>query len=326
MASNIQTSGAAQGNAAQGNQSNTVQNKATGASAVELIQYQRKVIQMRSTPYMNYPAHVHLETLALCPAACSFCPYPSLERQGAKMSDELLDKVLTELTEIPQSVPFQLSPFKVNEPFLDTRLFDILNRINRDLPHASITLTSNSTPITPEKLEALQQVKNMEYLWISTNDYRPAEYEATMKLKWSRTIERLTMIHEAMVQGKLPFRVVLSRVGDGTVEDQNFTQWVKDSFPLFSSHVFQRGGWIGQVDVDLYAPVPNVGCARWFDLSITATGTVAHCCMDGQAKWPIGDVNTQHILEVYNHPEYRKLRESTLSRQQVEPCNTCTFL
>jgi radical SAM protein with 4Fe4S-binding SPASM domain len=72
--------------------------------------------------------------------------------------------------------------------------------------------------------------------------------------------------------------------------------------------------------------VPDVGCTRWFDLSITSTGTVAHCCMDGQAAWPIGNVATQHALEIYNAPHYRLLRERALTRLEASPCRTCTFL
>ena len=37
-------------------------------------------------------------------------------------------------------------------------------------------------------------------------------------------------------------------------------------------------------------------------------------CMDGKAEYPIGDVNTQHCLEIYNAPHYRQLREKTFTR------------
>jgi len=119
----------------------------------------------------------------------------------------LISKIIEDLRDIPHTLPFQLSPFKVNEPFLDTRLYSILTQINERLPNASLTLTTNATPIT----------------------------------------------------------------------------------------------------------------------SITATGIVAHCCMDGAAKYPIGDVSRQHVLELYNAPAYRRLREHTARRQDAEPCNRCSF-
>ncbi|HEY9744982.1 MAG TPA: radical SAM/SPASM domain-containing protein [Oculatellaceae cyanobacterium] len=291
-----------------------------------LRQYQTAVRNFQVSPYMQYPSHVHMETFSRCTAACNFCPYTSLDRIGSRMSDALIEKIITDLTDIPRHVPFQISPFKVNEPFLDTRLFDILHTINQRLPHAEICLTSNASPITERNLSKLLQVERVKYLWISFNDHRPEHYEQTMRLPWKRTQERLTMIHKALADGRLKFRVVLSRVGDNSPADLEFMQWVSQNFPLFQTHIFQRGGWLGQANIELNTPVPPTGCIRWFELSITSTGKVAHCCMDGKAEWPIGDVNHQHMLEVYNNPEYRALREKTRSRMEVSPCNTCTFL
>ena len=292
-----------------------------------LQQYQLNVDKLRKSPYMEYPAHVHMETLSLCTAACNFCPYPTLDRQGTRMSDALIQKIITELKDIPPQLPFQLSPFKVNEPFLDTRLFDILDTVNRELPNASLTLTSNASPITAKNLARLSQIEKIGYLWISFNDHRKAEYEATMQLPYRRTIERLDMIHQAVAIGAFTPRVVLSRVGDNSPLDLEFQRWVQQKYPLFQTSIFQRGGWIGQVkDLQLNVPVPNVGCVRWFDLSITSTGSVAHCCMDGKAEWAIGNVNDQHVLEIYNTPLYKEVRQYAITRMDAEPCNQCTFL
>ena len=292
----------------------------------EIERYHQGVLVRKRSPYMDWPAHVHMETLAKCNAACTFCPYPQLDRQGAKMSDELVAKIIGDLQEIPSTLPFQLSPFKVNEPFMDVRLFDILDTVNTKLPNAYITLTTNASPLTPANLEKLKKVPRLGYLWISFNDPRQKEYEKIMDLPFTRTIERLCMLHQSKQSGELPFRVILSRVGDGSVADDEFLHWVKQHYPAFEVSIFPRGGWIGQVDTEGLAPIPDVGCARWFEISITAPGVVAHCCMDGQAKYPIGDVNTHSVLDIYNAPEYRALCEQALTRMEVSPCNQGSFM
>lgn len=286
--------------------------------------YDMEIAMLRHSPYMDYPSHVHLETWAHCNAGCGFCPYPQLDRKGTRMSDELIDKVLTDLEDMPLALPFQLSPFKVSEPFLDKRMLPLLVRVNDRLPNATITLTTNASPLTEEKLQRLSQIQNIKYLWISFNDHRERQYEETMKLPYARTIERLDLIHEWAEHGRLPFRICLSRVGDRTRDDDEFTVWANRYYPEFSTYIFPRSSWLGQTDAET-GSVPNIGCKRWFELSITATGTVAHCCMDGQAKWPIGDVSRDHALEIYNNPEYRALRERTVSRLHAAPCNQCTF-
>jgi hypothetical protein len=241
------------------------------------------------------------------------------------MEDALIAKIIGDLGDMPRDLPFHLSPFKVNEPFLDVRLFDILHAVNAKLPQAALTLTSNATPITERSLDRLEAVGNIGYLWISFNDHRPMQYEQTMKLPYPRTIERLDLIHRRKADGRIPFVVVLSRVGDDSADDQAFRDWCAQHYPLFGCSVFQRGAWLGQVDTET-GTVPEVGCMRWFELSITATGAVAHCCMDGQAKWPIGDARTQHVIDIYNGPAYRRLRAEVQTRQAATPCHACTFL
>lgn len=284
--------------------------------------YDSNVTMLRHTAYMNYPSHVHMETMAKCNAACNFCPYPTLNRQGVKMSDALIDKIINDLTEVPREVQFAISPLKVSEPFLDVRIFDIMRSINRQLPQAAIFLTTNASPLTEKKLKELQTIRNIGYIWVSFNDHRKKEYEEVMQLDYERTIDRLNLLHRYATH--FPFPVVLSRVGDGSADDAAFQHWVSEHYPRFNSSVFPRGDWLGQVE-NTVRPVPNMGCTRWFELSITASGVVAHCCMDGQAEYPVGDITKQSVLQVYNSPEYRALRERTVSRLHVSPCNKCTF-
>lgn len=296
----------------------------SAALPAPLAAYHQRVEALRRSPFMDYPAHVHMETLAVCNAACVMCPYPTMERKGTKMPDELIAKIVDDLRDVPPTLRFQLSPFKVNEPFLDVRIFDVLRLIESKLPNADITLTTNASPLTEKRLRELATFTRIGYLWISVNDHREAKYEATMGLPYARTVERLDLIHRLVVEGTLRTRVVLSRVGDGTPADKAFPVWVAKRYPRFEAAVTTRGSWIGQAGVG--APPQPVGCTRWFDLSITASGRVAHCCMDGKLEYPIGDVTTTHCLEVYNAPEYRRLRESTATRLDATPCNGCGFL
>lgn len=291
----------------------------------ERVLYQRSVVHLRRSPYLDVPRQVHLETLARCNARCDFCPSPVLERTGVRMEDALIDKVIGDLQDVPAGVPFEVVPFKVNEPFLDVRLFDVLDAIAERLPSATVSLTTNGSALTRKKLAELGRRPVVEQLFVSFNDYRPDAYTRTMGLPWARTLERLDALHDAVALGSIPSRVTVSRVGDGSEHDRAFKAWVGQRWPAFGVLVNQRGDWLGQVDTTVTS-IPDVGCVRWFELSITSTGEVAHCCMDGQARWPIGNVREQHVLDVYNAPDFRRLRERALSRIGEEPCGSCTFL
>ena len=59
--------------------------------------YQDLVLALRNGPYLDFPSVLGIETMALCNAACEFCPYPVLERKGAVMPDTLIEKILDDI-------------------------------------------------------------------------------------------------------------------------------------------------------------------------------------------------------------------------------------
>jgi len=85
--------------------------------------YHGKVERLRRSPYMTFPMVIHIETLASCNAACVFCPYPTMDRIGERMSDDLFEKILDDLSAIPADLPVTVCPFKLSDPLLEKRLF-----------------------------------------------------------------------------------------------------------------------------------------------------------------------------------------------------------
>ena len=284
--------------------------------------------QLSRSAYLGYPYLVHLETLATCNAACTFCPYPTLDRQGTRMPDDLIEKIIGDLTAVPKDLPFNLAPYKVSEPFLDVRLFDILDLIRAKLPSAVIYLSSNVAALTEKKMDDLARQTHIGLLTLSINSDDPEEYEAVMKIPFARTLSRLVALHERALARKYAFPIRITRVTAGRDADQSFLDWTKASFPAFESVIFPRNDWIGSaVTPGSHDVVPDAPCHRWFDLSIMATGDVALCCMDGKGEYPKGNVRTQHALEIYNQPHLVRLRRTLISRQQAgDPCNRCTYI
>lgn len=273
---------------------------------------------------LDYPTIVHIETWAQCNAACVFCPYPTLERKGIKMSDELIQKILTDLEDIPR--PFYLSPFKVNEPFLDKRMLPLLDEITERLPHAIIRLFSNGSAITEDKADHIAALPRVQHLWISLNDYRENAYQETMKIPMGPTLKRLDYIHKQKQAGEFPHKVIVSRVADGSIHDTLFVHWLLDKYPGFEPAVIKRDSWLGFHEHEaIRTEVPQTKCSRWYEIDITSTGVVSLCCMDGRCEYPTGDVSKQHVLEVFNSPNFRRMRAGRDHRQAYEPCNRCTY-
>lgn len=264
--------------------------------------------------YLDQPNEVSLETFAFCNAACSFCPYPSLDRKGEKMPDELIDKVIEEMSGFTK--PFFFSPFKVNEPLLDKRLFDICQRVVANTM-ARLRIFTNGAPLSQAKIEAIACLDRVEHLWISLNSHIAEDYQALMSIPFEKTAKRLDNLHSQ----DFPHPVVLSTVG---YPNEPFRMYCFDRWPKFQSVAIQRSEWLGYTDSQIDT-VPDTPCSRWFELSIMSSGVVSLCCMDGEGQFPIGDISKNSLLEVYNAPHWRQRREQLLSRQHYPACETCTY-
>jgi len=290
-------------------------------------EYRRFLEWLRTREYVDYPFVVSIETLTLCNARCEFCPYPGLERQGERMPDWLVEKIIAEMGDIPPGTWFEINPSGINEPFLDSRIFAILEMINRRLPHAGIRLISNGSTLSEANLSRLLRTKNITKLVVSVNEFTPERYWKSMSLHFDRTLTRLNSLHEMKRTGQFEFPVVLSRVGDGTEDDSRFVDWVNKRYPGFESDVITRSDFMGSVRLDRPAnEVPDLGCSQWFKLRILANGKVAFCCLDAEGKLAYGDARTEHLLEIYNRAARRLLRVGGLSRRAVKACFRCNAI
>jgi hypothetical protein len=289
--------------------------------------YQSTVLALSQGPYLDFPAVLSIETLSLCNAACDFCPYPGLQRKNEAMSDALIEKILSDVAEIQDRPPFEVTLSRVNEPFLDTRVMDITEEIQRRFPEATHMFFSNGTPLVEKTLLRLSRIRKVSFLSISVNDHRADHYERVMRLPFEKTLDRLELIHAMKSSGALPFNVYLTRVGDGSEADGEFFEWVKGKYPGLSGLVTVRGDWMGAVPGKLVGLVPSAGCRQWFQLHFLSNGKTAFCCIDSDGRHGTGDVSTQHaIREIYNDPEKRALRLEVPSRLGVRECRTCPML
>jgi len=265
--------------------------------------------------YNEQPHEVAIETLAMCNARCTFCPYPTLERIGTKMPDELIERLIDEMATFQQ--PFFFSPFKVNEPLLDKRLIPICERFNEKAPGGLLRLFTNGAALTDDNISDVASLDNVIHLWVSLNSHKPDEYEALMGMPFDRTAKRLDRLHSR----PFPHPVVLSCVG---YPNEDFRRYCHERWPDFQSVAIQKSAWLGYTDSQA-EEVPDTACSRWWELSVMSTGVVSLCCMDGEGKCAIGDVNKQTLLEVYNAPQWKAHRMLATRRGGMAPCSTCTY-
>lgn len=288
--------------------------------------------------YYEQPHEVSIETLALCNARCTFCPYGSTGREGVRLSDEVLDTLLNEMALWRR--PFYLAPFKVSDPLLDKRMPELCARIEAQIPQAKIRFFTNGAALTEYNRRWLAQLRHLDGLWISLNSCEPREYDRLMGLNYFATERKLDALHAAVVSGAFPHTVTVSRVSQSTLAGQEqlptdqqnaglqadyaFRAAVWRHWPAFQARLIKRDGWLGHC-VPASAEIPKTPCGRWYELSVTASGVVALCCMDGKNEFPLGQVPEQTLLEIYNQPHLKARRLQAKTREGIEPCARCTY-
>lgn len=95
---------------------------------------------------------VEIETLNRCNGQCHFCPVNVNEpqRKYAKMSKELYQKIISELSEM--DFDGELALFSNNEPFLDERIIEFSKIAREKLTNAFIYIYTNGTLLSIQKV------------------------------------------------------------------------------------------------------------------------------------------------------------------------------
>jgi len=266
---------------------------------------------------MDYPTNVHIETTGRCNSRCTFCPHSISPRRNMDMQPALFNKILGDLKDIPQ--PFILTPFKLGEPMLDPFFSRRLLQIEQELPNALFEIHTNLNKLPKDLISSLRRLHNVKHLWISLNHYTKQSYKETTGLDFEKTVAN---IHK-LLAANLPHKIMIGRVATYDIEDQKWKKWVEETFPSAPAVVMVRGDWCTHADFPLWAN-PTGACKRTWEVSICCDGRVALCCMDGLCEYPLGDVKTQHVLDVFNSPTAKTMRNMT--HRLWKPCSTCTFM
>jgi len=282
-------------------------------------EYQRLVHERK---WIDYPMIVSIETFSKCNAKCTFCPYPSLARKGEKLQSTRVYSLLDELATFPVP-PARLNFSRVNEPFLDTRLFNFLEYAAKILPKTNLILFTNGQTITDNVLDKLNNIKTFSHLSVSFNEHDALTYNKVMSLDQSKTLPRIENIHKRTKDGTLNFKVSLSRVGTSNANDSEFIEWCKSRFPAIPTYSMAKFNWVGTSNTGDTLLAPDAGCTQWFSLHILANGESAFCCIDGEGHVMEMNIDEHSLLSIYNTPEKRRLRTMSTSRRTIEGCKSC---
>jgi hypothetical protein len=240
------------------------------------------------------------------------------------MSEERFKSIIQDVMSWPVH-PQVVCPFLTNEPFADARIFEFCQLINDLLPNTVLAFYTNGSLFTPQAIIKLRKVTNISVINISLHHSNAADYEAELEIPFNKTLESIDRLLIAHKLSPIANEVTLLKVGNQEPDkDQAFLSFCAQRFPGVKAWIAPRWNWKGDIQSkDPYEPWLDMVCPRSVSMCILATGKVALCCLDQEAKYSTGDLNNQTLLEVYNGALATKQR--TTNKRDLVPCKSCNM-
>ena len=253
-----------------------------------------KVNQLTKDDKLSLFSHVVIETFSKCNGVCNFCPVNrnSDPRESELMTEEIFFKIIYQLKEINYNG--LVSFFGNNEPFLDKRLIDFVERSRPLLPNAIFSIYTNGTPLNVEKFEKIYQILD-EMIIDNYNNQG----------NWNKGTKEIV---EHITKNKKDYPKLTIR--------KKFDNIIIDS----------RGG--NAPNTKHLNTKVNATCIYPFhQIYIVPNGNLALCCNDALAEEIVGNINERNLVDIWYSPKYQSVREKILdSRKNINVCSNCDSL
>lgn len=280
---------------------------------------------------------LHIATINSCNAACHFCVYATPENTYPRgvMDMDLYRKIIDDAQTIPEVTNLAFSA--LGEPLLDRFLVERVRYAKLARPDwHPFELYTNGTLLTPERFEALKDA-GIEYITVSLNAATAKQHEKIMGLKGKYgTVVSNARYAVEHADGKVDVVVKAVRDDDRFREAdgvQFLNTWgnrLRPDIMPGNGQIVMMANWAGKrkfIDARKRSFDPNSCCFRALtQFSVLWDGVVSLCCFDPLAKHKLGDLKTQTIREVYNSPEYMRIRETHYQNRaaEIDICAKCT--
>jgi radical SAM protein with 4Fe4S-binding SPASM domain len=261
---------------------------------------------------------VQIETIAVCNAACVFCPYPTMKRPRGRMSEDLFVKIITEAAGIPaiSEISFQ----GLGEPLLDSAIVPRIAFAKRSRPGWRTTMYTNGNKLTEAVVDSLEAA-GLDVLYVSLNAIDARMRKDIMKLD---DYERVSAVLRRSIRDRrmkiIPKAVVGMDLFAGEDTDVFKQQW-PDAYMHLEGN-WAGGTWNARV-------VSEKACGRALSqIMVLWDGRVALCCFDGEGEVIFGDLRNEALRDIYSKDEYVRYRQAHAEgrRKELRLCDNCTAI
>lgn len=255
-----------------------------------------KAIETIMNQEVKKPLFVNIETINRCNGTCPFCPanVKAETRPLKKISDELFHKIISDLEAIDYDNVISL--YINNEPFLDTRMPEMLKYTREHLKKATILVFTNGTMLKPEILDEIAGSFDRMYInnYNATYDLLPT---SKMVLDYVTANPEKFKDCDIDIQMRYANEYLANRAGTAPNKP---AREKKFKWPCIMPYT---------------------------DMSIFPDGTFGLCCNDTKEVTNFGNVGEESVIDLFNGKAINELRESIRNGRDGYPyCSRCDVI
>lgn len=237
---------------------------------------------------MRKPQSIQFESTAYCNAKCTFCPPFYAVRKRGRMSEELFHKIIQQGKEMGIR---RFVPFLNGEPFSDPRIFNWLDYMQEQ--GTTTCIFTNASLLNTEKIDRLVKYKNIEYINCSLNAATAETYKKVVGLdNFEKTVDNIKYL---IANAPFKVKVGMTIVQENAHEKRMFKRmWGKNS------KTAEFVNWGGDVHDSVEKIGERTPCYFLMSkITILWDGRVSLCCFDNKGEVILGDVNNEHLRDIW---------------------------
>ena len=270
-----------------------------------------KRVSCRAVP--AFPRMVQIQTHSACNAACVFCPHADASKKvpQGRMAETLFTKIVDEIA--LHDATLRISPYLMNEPFLDTDILNKARHIKRKVPRARVVLTTNGSRLTKQIVDDLVSDNPLRALYISMQGIEKEPYEDSMRgtLVFEETKNNIEYLINMRNHHAPNLKLVVTMIKTNRIDaEKAVVYWKSRGIDSKFTRLENRGGNTEQFD-SLNSGGKRIykNCVRLLkNAYILFNGDMVLCCTDYYKTMVLGNITNSSISEVWNSAYAQRLR------------------
>jgi radical SAM protein with 4Fe4S-binding SPASM domain len=292
----------------------------------EYWEYRRKWDNYPKEHFVGpFPVHLDVEATSNCNLLCTMCPRTDMVNEGKFWKVKNFDIELYKRL-IDEGAEKGLCSIKFNylgEPLMNPNLIDMI-RYAKDKGVVDVMFNTNATLLTEKNDRRLIEAGLDKLFFSFDSPYREHYNQIRVNANYDKVLRNIIRFHEirSEMDSVKPFtRVSMVRMKENDREWEDFKKlfdpivdavaWV--DYIEHNSQKSNDGKTLLQIESKQEFCVKSdkkFCCPQlWQRMFVHPDGIVTVCCVDSARELSVGSIHGKTVEEIWNGPEYRKLRE-----------------